>query len=116
MNKLPSDYTNSIKFDGDNDAIFGLKSVDLRSSAFGQSSPYSVPSSVETTTGDSVQVYSLSASVRQSLQAFQARLSCNTEQINGPFDSKFRDAPSMSAATIRDLDSVPNTINPVTRL
>lgn len=111
IKKFPSDPTDGIK--NDDGAIFGVKSVDVRSSSFGQSSPYFVSSSDQSTTGETMEVYGLSASVRQSLQAFQARMSRSTKQHVIPIHSEFRDAPSMSAVTSRDLNSVPTTINPV---
>jgi len=111
--ELPTGYLDS-HVDYDDGTIFGMKPTDLRSSAFGQTSPYSITSSDGT--ADLSHVYGVSASVRQSLHAFQSRWSRSTESfININVDGESRDAPSMSAVTTRDLDSVLTTVNPSAR-
>ena len=113
-NELPSNLSDGIKYD--DGTIFGVKPADVRSSVFGQSSPYSASSEL-TTSGDLSHVYSLSASVRQSLQSFQSRLSRNKTELSiVPTDAEIMDAPSISAVTTRDLDSVLTTVNPATHL
>jgi len=115
--QLSNDISDGIEYD--DGTIFGVKPQNVRSSTFGQSSPYSTTSSSElTTSGELSHVYRVSASVRQSLQAFQSRLSRNNmEKSIVPTDDEgdIRDAPSMSAVTTRDLDSIQTTVNPVAR-
>ena len=116
LSSLPTDISDGIEYD--DGTIFGVKPQNVRSSTFGQSSPYSTTSSSEiTATGELSNVYRVSSSVRQSLQAFHSRLSRNTLQDIVPVDDEgdIRDAPSMSAVTTRDLDSVQTTVNPAPR-